>query len=201
MGYFEKTLNKITSSFFNNSKLKNNALQSLRLLFERNNKFYDSVSNIGNVFRNSKWSDLKVQNIKSSFIGPKASRSVIVTLVVLIVTCIVELGHQHNTLPYIPLLGPIIEQAYLLLNQLYDYVLVLLVALYYTVKGLESYIKNQVERVKLKLMRVEPSERDNRGDMNYDLPHDQVYNFDNFTKQLLTRDPLNRTLSPDCANS
>jgi len=52
----------------NNNKLKNYPNSILKLFFERNNKNVSTFSNLGNVFRNSKWSDLKIQNIKSSFI-------------------------------------------------------------------------------------------------------------------------------------
>ena len=41
----------------------------LRLLFERNTKFKSTFAKLGNVFRNSKWNDLKVQNVKVSLIN------------------------------------------------------------------------------------------------------------------------------------
>ena len=52
----------------NNSRLKHSTLGFLKIFFERNNKFNDTFSNLGNVFKNSKWSDLKTQNIKNSLI-------------------------------------------------------------------------------------------------------------------------------------
>ena len=40
----------------------------LKIFFERNNKIDSTVSSFGNVFRNSKWSNLQIQNIKKLFI-------------------------------------------------------------------------------------------------------------------------------------
>lgn len=67
MRFFEKITNYFTSNFFNNTKLRNQTLGQLKLLFERANKNYNPVNAFGNVFRNSKWSDLKVINVKESF--------------------------------------------------------------------------------------------------------------------------------------
>ena len=39
----------------------------LKIFFERNNKIDNTVSSFGNVFRNSKWSNLQTQNIKKLF--------------------------------------------------------------------------------------------------------------------------------------
>ena len=52
----------------NNSRLKHSTLSFLKIFFERNNKFNDTFSNLGNVFKNSKWSDFKTQNIKNNLV-------------------------------------------------------------------------------------------------------------------------------------
>ena len=38
----------------NSFRLKNYKLSTLRLYFERNNKFAETMTNLGNVYRNSK---------------------------------------------------------------------------------------------------------------------------------------------------
>jgi len=53
----------------NNTRTKNKTLAPLRIFFERNNKVTNTITNLGNVFRNSKWSDLKFQNIKTSHVN------------------------------------------------------------------------------------------------------------------------------------
>ena len=68
MRYFDKLLNFFTSSYLNNTRFHHSTLGYLRIFFERNNKLKSTFSSLGNVFRNSKWSDLKAQNIKTSFI-------------------------------------------------------------------------------------------------------------------------------------
>lgn len=48
-------------------KVNNNTLTFLKIFFERANKVSNTITSFGNVFRNSKWADLKSQNIKKSF--------------------------------------------------------------------------------------------------------------------------------------
>jgi hypothetical protein len=52
-----------------NTRVKHSTLSPLKIFFERNNKITNTFSNLGNVFRNSKWSDLKIQNIKNSLVN------------------------------------------------------------------------------------------------------------------------------------
>ncbi len=54
MRYIDKIVNYFASSYMNNSKLKNYPSALLRLFFERNNKLVNTISNLGNVFKNSK---------------------------------------------------------------------------------------------------------------------------------------------------
>lgn len=53
----------------NSPKHNSNFLSYLRIFFERNNKYKSTFAKLGNVFRNSKWSDLKIQNIKTPLIS------------------------------------------------------------------------------------------------------------------------------------
>ena len=68
-----KNLNKIynffTTRYYDNIKYNHSTAALLRIFFERANKTRQSVSNLGNVYRNSKWSDLKVQNIKFTHVN------------------------------------------------------------------------------------------------------------------------------------
>jgi len=57
----------------NDFKFKHSVLALLKIFFERGNKLKSSIASMGNVFRNSKWADLSVQNIKVSFIKSTAS--------------------------------------------------------------------------------------------------------------------------------
>ena len=68
-----KNVNKIynffTTRYYDNIKYNHSTAALLRIFFERANKTKQSVSNLGNVYRNSKWSDLKVQNIKFTHVN------------------------------------------------------------------------------------------------------------------------------------
>jgi len=68
MGKFKKIFNYYLSSYWNNSRTLSSMYSFLKIFFERNNKIDSTVSSFGNVFRNSKWSNMQVQNIKKLFI-------------------------------------------------------------------------------------------------------------------------------------
>jgi hypothetical protein len=55
-------------NYLNLVKYNYSTIGKLKILFERNNKFKLALSNLGNVFKNSKWSNFKNQNIKESLI-------------------------------------------------------------------------------------------------------------------------------------
>lgn len=85
--YFEKLTNYFVSNYTNSPKFNSSYLSYLRVFFERNNKIRTTFSSLGNVFRNSKWSDLKVQNIKTSLITNWLSFTfVLLTLLVLLLS-------------------------------------------------------------------------------------------------------------------
>lgn len=60
-----KFINFFTSKYYSNVKYNHSFSFLLRIFFERATKVQSTVANLGNVYRNSKWSDLKIQNIKS----------------------------------------------------------------------------------------------------------------------------------------
>jgi len=60
------------SKYMNNTTFKHSSIAFLRMYFERNTKQIDtSFTKWGNVFRNNKWTDLKIQNVKTSFLDQK----------------------------------------------------------------------------------------------------------------------------------
>ena len=62
-----KLLNYFISAYINNSRLNNSTNSLLKIFWEKNTKQVRFISSLGNVFRNSKWSDFKVQNVKQIF--------------------------------------------------------------------------------------------------------------------------------------
>ena len=84
MGKFKKLFNYYLSSYWNNSRTLSSMYSFLKIFFERNNKIDSTVSSFGNVFRNSKWSNLQVQNIKKSFIKQWLSSALIISITFLI---------------------------------------------------------------------------------------------------------------------
>ena len=109
MRYFDRLLNFFTSSYLNNTRFHHSTLGYLKIFFERNNKLKSTFSSLGNVFRNSKWSDLKVQNIKTSFI--KSWSTYFLTILLLSLFILPFFGTYCGGLVtyYVPLLGELYE--------------------------------------------------------------------------------------------
>lgn len=94
MRYINKFMNYFLSNYLNNTRIYNYSTSLLKLFFERNNKNRDLFANLGNVFRNSKWSDLKVQNTKTAFISQYILTLLAVILVIVLCTYLIGL---YNT--------------------------------------------------------------------------------------------------------
>ena len=82
-----KLLNYFISTYINNSKLNNSTNSHLKIFWDKNTKKQVRfISSLGNVFRNSKWSDFKVQNVKQMFFNQYS-----LILVVIILSLIFQL--------------------------------------------------------------------------------------------------------------
>jgi hypothetical protein len=68
LNYFDRLTNFFLNRYQNNLKYRHSLLSYLKLFFERNTKDNSTFASLGNVFRNSKWTDLKVQNVKTTFV-------------------------------------------------------------------------------------------------------------------------------------
>ena len=88
MNLFNKLINYFTRDYTNNDKFHHSKLGFLRLFFERNNKIRNTNNALGTVFRNSKWSDLKIANIKQSLVTTWSRKFIIFILLILLLTCL-----------------------------------------------------------------------------------------------------------------
>ncbi len=64
----KRVINFFSSTYNNNLKFNNRFVSTSKIFFERTTKSWQSVQALGNVYRNSKWSDLNIFNIKESFL-------------------------------------------------------------------------------------------------------------------------------------
>ena len=80
MNKFKKLFNYYLSSYLNNSRTLNNLYSFLKIFFERNNKIDSTVASFGNVYRNSKWTNLQTQNIKKLFIKQWLLGAILISL-------------------------------------------------------------------------------------------------------------------------
>jgi len=66
--YINRLFKYLLSEYSNNNKFNYSLYGYLRIFFERNNKFNFSFLKLGNIFKNTKWTDFKIQNIKNLFL-------------------------------------------------------------------------------------------------------------------------------------
>lgn len=146
MRYFDRLLNFFTSNYLNNTRFHHSTLGYLKIFFERNNKLKSTFSSLGNVFRNSKWSDLKVQNIKTSFI--KSWSNYFVTLFTLSFILLPFFGTYYgNTLTYyVPFLGEIYELLSFVWTHIEDMLKALLMFVFSTWSYLKSLITSTLSK-------------------------------------------------------
>ena len=86
----ENLINFFSTKFYNNLKYSNSFIFLTRIFFERTTKYTTTVSNLGNVYRNSKWADLRVLNIKGNFLSQFFKNFVIFFLGFIIVYTVVR---------------------------------------------------------------------------------------------------------------
>ena len=86
--------------FFFNLKYINSKHQKLKLFFERNNKIEDFKLTLGNTYRNSKWTNYSVQNIKSNFIN--LFIYILILLLMLVLMLVYLLGKEDYNIFYSP---------------------------------------------------------------------------------------------------
>jgi len=98
--YTNKIVSYFSSSFVNSTRYSHSVTGLLKLFFERNNKDKSTVTNLGNLFRNSKWSDLKVQNLKEIAIKDWTFLFIFILLIIpltlLTLSSILGFGGKNN---------------------------------------------------------------------------------------------------------
>ena len=65
MRYFKQLYNYFLSAHLTNPRFRNNINTLTRFFSESNTKLRTTITGLGNVFRNARWSDFKVQNVKT----------------------------------------------------------------------------------------------------------------------------------------
>lgn len=93
MSLKDQLINFFTTKYYNNLKYSNRTLAALRIFFERTTKYTTSMSTLGNVYRNSKWSDFKVQNIKFKFQKQSANMFLLLVLFLLTILFLLKMNY------------------------------------------------------------------------------------------------------------
>jgi len=140
MKYIDKLLNYFTSNYLNNTRFHHSTLGYLKIFFERNNKLKSTFNSLGNVFRNSKWSDLKVQNIKTSLIKSWTGYFTGLILILMLFTSFLGSYYGNALCAYFPFLGEIYETLSFLWSSFEDLTKALIISIYSLVSNLKSQI-------------------------------------------------------------
>lgn len=98
MKSFQKLVYFFSSKYYNNLKFSNRMLSTTRIFFERTTKNSHSLQALGNVYRNSKWSDLHVFNVKESSINQFKSVFYLTLVVFFIIIFSVRFNLQWTNL-------------------------------------------------------------------------------------------------------
>ena len=123
-----KSINKLiyffSNKYYNNLKFNNKLVSTTRIFFERTTKTSHSLQALGNVYRNSKWTDLNVFNIKESSLAQFKNIFTIVVILLLLLVLSLRFDLQwSNTVLY-----SIIE----FLTYLKDLILSWILSIFYT---------------------------------------------------------------------
>lgn len=131
INFFMSSLNKIicffSTKYYNNLKYNNRMLSATRIFFERTTKFTQTVSSLGNVYRNSKWSDLNVQNVKLG--GFWQFLALLSTLIIVICSSFLLLRGYKNSFGDVLFL--LTNLLYILQDLIY-YIFLLFISIFYS---------------------------------------------------------------------
>ena len=135
MRSLSKLVNYFTSVYSNSPKFNNSLYHFLKLFYERSAKSHKSHSLLGNVFKNSKWTNYKIQNIKISFLNSFIRISLLSFVLLLFI-----ITYKQNVLLLVELLYNTI---YLLIRDiLYDYVNLSISTVLVLIYFFKTYIVN-----------------------------------------------------------
>lgn len=93
MRKISKLINYFTSTYTNSNKFNHSLYHFLKIFYERSAKSYKNYSSLGNTFKNSKWTNYKIQNIKTSFVNSFSK-----TLLIVFILLIVFFNYKQNVL-------------------------------------------------------------------------------------------------------
>ena len=130
-----KLINFFISDYYSNPKYKHSIYSFLKFFYERSNKTMGLYSSVSNIFKNSKWTNYRIQNIKNSFQSriPKL-------LLTVIVFVIIFLNYKHFIFPIVELVYNILF--FVLKDLLYDNVSLAVSVLVTFVYSVKIYICN-----------------------------------------------------------
>lgn len=101
MKSISKLIYFFSNKYYNNLKFNNKLVSTTRIFFERTTKTSHSLQALGNVYRNSKWTDLNIFNIKESSLAQFKNIFTIVVILLLLLVLSLRFDLQwSNTVLY-----------------------------------------------------------------------------------------------------
>lgn len=135
MRKISRLISYFTSNYTNSNKFNHSLYHFLKIFYERSTKSYKNYSILGNTFKNSKWTNYKIQNIKMSFVNSFSK-----ILFILLILFIVFFNYKQNVLL-------VLELSYytfylLIKDMLYDYTNLMLTMFLFFIYSIKNYITN-----------------------------------------------------------
>jgi len=121
--------------YSNNAKFNHSIYHFLKIFYERSSKSYKTYSTLGNVFKNSKWTNYKIQNIKLSFVP-----SFIKIFVILLIIAIIIFNYKLNVFLFLDLFNNLF--LILFKDVVYDYTNFILSIFLLYVYSFKVYLTN-----------------------------------------------------------
>lgn len=148
MKYFDRIFNFFSTAYTNNSRFHHSTFGPLRIFFERNNKLKASVSNLGTVFRNSKWSDFKTQNIKISLIRSWFVKTLILALALFVILGFLGSYRLLEGFSNIPVLGEAFDVINTQWSNLTNWTRVVIATGYASAYLTEQYVRRRLRQLR-----------------------------------------------------
>ena len=143
LNFVSRLIQFFSSKHYNNLKYNYSTVALTKLIFERTTKTAQSFKALGNVYRNSKWADLNVFNIKSNFTKQFKQITVLLMLLFTLLLLITNFYASFNLFSH----SVIIELVLTIKDMLASWVLLLLYTFQYCLSQVVSQLFKYARRV------------------------------------------------------
>lgn len=133
MKSIHRLFNYFLTSYSSNSKFRHSLYHYLKIFYERSSKLQNNYSSFGNVYKNSKWSNYKIENIKTSFVT-SFSKLLLLSFILLVLL----FNYKHELALLRELVYYLLH--FIIVDFLYDYINLLISFILLLVYWFKTYL-------------------------------------------------------------